>query len=49
MQVHDLPIRSSSLEVAMEIVSMIGVDDHFGKPKRKKKPSNMSRKELVSG
>ena len=49
VQVHDLPIRSSSLEVAMEIVSMIGVDDHFGKPKRKKKPSNMSRKELVSG
>ena len=49
VQVHDLPIRSSSLEVAMEIVSMMGVDDHFGKPKRKKKPSNMSRKELVSG
>ena len=26
-----------------------GVDDHFGKPNRKKKPSNMGRKELVSG
>ena len=25
------------------------IDDHFGKPNRKKKPSNMSRKELVSG
>jgi len=25
------------------------VDGHFGKPNRKKKPSNMSRKELVSG
>ena len=24
------------------------VDDHFGKPNRKKKPSNMGRKELVS-
>ena len=25
------------------------VDAHFGKPSRKKKPSNMGRKELVSG
>ena len=27
----------------------LNVDDHFGKPDRKKKPSNMGRKVLVSG
>ena len=27
----------------------LNVDDHFGKPNRKKKPGNMSRRELVSG
>ena len=26
----------------------LNVDDHFWKPNRKKKPSNMGRKELVS-
>ena len=27
----------------------LNVDAHFGKPSRKKKPSNMGEKELVSG
>ena len=27
----------------------LNVGDHFGKPNRKKKPGNMSRRELVSG
>ena len=27
----------------------LNVDAHFGKPNRKKKPSNMGRKEVVSG
>ena len=31
------------------VLDVIVVDDHFGKPNRKKRPSNIGRKELVSG
>ena len=30
-------------------LKLVCVDAHFGKPSRKKKPSNMGREELVSG
>ena len=29
--------------------TVVSVDAHFGKPSRRKKPSNMGRKELMSG
>ena len=40
----------NNLIVELDALSVVMlVDDYFQKPKRKKKPSNMGRKELKSG
>ena len=30
-------------------LTLVAIDDHFGKSNRKKKPNNIGRKELVNG
>ena len=40
---------SLNIKIRNKKYVLLIVDAHFGKPNRRKKPSNMSRKELVNG